>query len=271
MGNSQSQSTSTDTFTSVLNKNVTNLCQTVVNKNSTRCNIQQTIDFTNLGNLSCDGDLTISNKATALCRMDAIFKSQNENDIKNILKTAIDSSLDSTNKATQGFLSGILTDQSQSNIQNIKNELNNIIENNISQSTINECYSESNPDQYIKFVNNKNIKAKNCNFGNDVQVQVMATCLTDAIIKNAQSNSALSDLTNKTVTSSDVSQKGLNDLVADFFAGIGGVINSASLPFILVGIALICGVSILVGAVLLSPAGQDSLKQVTEAGINKYG
>lgn len=262
MGNEQSQSQTSKVLNDVLNKSLTTINQDVINRNINSCNIRQTINSANYGNIKCGGNFTVQNELTSLCSMTNIFKTKSEADIKSLLKQAVDTSMSQKSEAVQGFAANIGSKQNQDSKTEVNNILSNIIDNNISMQTINECITSSNPDQFLGYINYNNIDVGgDCNFTNKAQVQSLSSCLTDTIMKAAADNSAVAEAVTKTDQAQKAEQKGISELVSAIFSGL-------TTPFIISGVVLLF---IIIGAVifLLSPAGQDATKSLSEAGAEK--
>lgn len=262
MGNKQSQSQTSKVLNDILNKSLTNINQDVVNRNINSCNIRQTVNSANYGNIKCGRNFNATNELSSLCNMTNIFKTKSEADIKSLLKQAVSSSMSQSSDAVQGFASNIGAKQDQDSKTEVNNILSNIIDNNISMQTINECITSSNPDQFVGYINYNNIETGgDCNFSNKAQVQSLSSCLTDTIMKAAADNSAVAEAITKTDQQQKAKQSGISELIDSIFSGM-------TTPFIISGIVLLF---IIIGAViyLLSPAGQEATKKLADAGAEK--
>ena len=261
----QTQTTSMKSVTDVLNQSTTNILQKTINESSASCNIKQTIDFQNYGNIKCKGNLNIGNNATALCEMSSVFQNKSSTDIQNVMKTALSQTMSSNNQMVQGFLGG-LSQQNQSTNTDIENRLRNVIENTITNEVVNTCLAESNPDQFIRAINYKNIDVGgNCNFTNETQVKVLANCFTDVVLNSSLAASQFSDVDVKAAVESAATQKGADDTIKAFIDGIAGPIKVIIIAIVIVIVIAVIGVAY----VALSPAGQESITKLSESKTNR--
>lgn len=263
----QKQESKLNSVLDITNQNTTNILQRTMNDSISQCNITQTIDFTNMDNINCKGDFNITNKSSSLCNMSSVFQNTSLNSIKDTLKSSLKQTLTSGNEATQGFLGGIIGgSQHQSNIQDIENKFNNIIDTNITSEIVNKCIVQSNPNQFVNYINTNKIDiGGDCNFTNKTQAKVMASCFTDIIFNTALSNNTITEADIEADIKNSTKAKGLDEMISDILAGISGPIKA-----IIIGIAVVI-IVVIFGALafLLSPAGQSSINNLTDSTIKK--
>ena len=213
-------------------------------------NIDQSITF----KLSCLSDDKIFNQLVNEMsnKILADLKNSSNTDIKNLLDSKVSNELGSVGTISSTTISDI---RSRENVlNNIKNKINGVIENNLNSDNKKICINDTINKSSIG--SDSDINSKQSVYFSGINIKQSTSALSNCIftteVKNSIANMISNDLSNKTVndqkttSSSDVKNsaesKGIGSMFKSILDGIGGVISSSLGLFIILGI---CGLGFL--------------------------
>lgn len=134
------QSSSIRSVTDILNKNITNvLSEQTTNVSGRMSNVNRiTVEIGKLKGCKFQAVQTIAGDQ----KIRAIASMQSAADLANVMKNALDKTVDSDQTSVNGFLSTAFSNQTDA--QDIKTQLHNIVENNITSVNTSNIIAESN-------------------------------------------------------------------------------------------------------------------------------
>jgi hypothetical protein len=255
--NSQTQKLAIEQF----NQNVTNVTQNITNQSSANCSITQNVEIVNNGNLyGCSYE--IEQIAVNNCNLQASSASTSSSDVINTLLAAVDSTASSSSKAVSDFLQTTLNYQETNT--DIKSVIKNIIQTNVSSNTLSTCVLGATVNQDGKLINNGNIWCSSANpvlkFDQTAQNQLIASCLTDTVVKSISQNDTVLKAVNDAAAIQDSLGNGLGSVIKNFISAYQNI---------LIVVAIVCCVVIIgalfgIGKVLLSPGAQEAISKSPE-------
>lgn len=155
--------------------------------------------------------------------------------------------------------------------QNVKQETNMAIENIVDTTITTENLSEviSNAvniqDNVMNIGGDLDCQGEQITLGQDISAKLITKAvmgaLTDALIENKTTN----NLTGNSDASQKTENKGLADIIGKIFEGLTGPIKYA----IIACVICVCIIMIVLGAFMLSPAGQNASRTMANAGAKK--
>lgn len=262
MGSSSSKNT-LEIVNDTINQNLTNILVNVQNSNSALCSSNQSmnLEFGEKANFLCGID--ISQGTSVNCNLSSMFKTTSNADLTTLTNQAIDSSANSSNSTTQNFLSASVSDSN--NNTTMKNYIKNLVEKNVNSTTTNTCIAQASADQSLNLKINSKVGCKpdgtSLNLSQNAQVAVLSSCITDNLFGVIANDAVVQKAVSEGSVSNTTVQKGVSDLIAEFFKGL----NSGFLI-----IAFVVVACIIAGAyILLSPAGQSALNKASDAAVKR--
>lgn len=242
MGNSNSSSV-TQTM-SEFNTNMVSALSSTVNSTAQNIMTNQTVtvnigcpNITNfLPTVQCT-NLSVTNTANVTADLTSTFSTSNEASVLSAIKAAVDATAASTNKVVSGFLNTSIA-SSSSSTTDVKTEIKNLAETNITQLVTNSCQQNTNVIQNNTVNICANIVANNCNFGNSAQLWLSANCVSSTLQSIIANNSALSTAFSNAAATNDVQNTGLEGVIN----AIGGIFGSVVFGYVIVFGLIILGV-----------------------------
>ena len=211
------------------------------------------------------------------------MNSQNVQDLTTKLKNDASTAIDTAASQKNGFLAPAIAN-STSATTDVKNKVTNIIQNTMSSKTVQDIFANAQnknfgdySDLYYEcdpqykspgkcgpddttgcdFVVDQNIKAK-----------VVAKGVADALTKALSNVITESTMTSNLTTTSTLTNQGANDLLDSWFGGIAKMIG-ASAQVVAILACVLCVAIAAALYFLLSPAGQNATRTLSEAGAAK--
>lgn len=267
-GGCSSSSTTMKSTLDSINENILNIVSTISNNSSAVCSSDQklTVSFKRSKFKGCSA--VFGNKVDMNCGLMASFTSQNAADIKNIIEQAIDNSASSNNEVVQSFLS-TSTSSSQDNID-VKTYIKNLIRKDFNQDISTSCIAnlQSTQSQEIPFEDVEwecPPEDPHISWINDAQILSFVKCIGTQVNSIVSNDQLLQSISQEMSVQNKVTQKGIGEAIADVLKEISGPLKYLIIACVVV-VLVIC-----VGGVifLMSPAGQDATKQLSQAGVEK--
>jgi hypothetical protein len=211
------QSSSIQSVTDILNKNITNVLSEQTTNVSGHLSTVNQVNV-KIGNMKGACVIRGSQNITSDQKIKAIASIQSAADLVNVMKGAIDKTVDSNQSSVNGFLSTAFSNQN--NKQDIKNNLHNIVENNIKNvNTSNILSVSSNLNNGVyEFGNLECTPGQVIDLSQDAvvaqYVDALGTLTGQVLSKNDQINSAVEKLS--------ASQTSQNAGAAEFLKALTG-------------------------------------------------
>ena len=251
-----------------INENITNI---ITNNSSsttaTGANIQGlTI---NLGKITgCDMNFSqkITSKTLASSDFTAEEITELQSTISNDMQAAAKSALEK-NTQLGSELSALAGGKQSMNIETtVDMEIQNLVENNITTTNINDTVAEQvNVQDGIL-----NLKEYDCSdtdgkldFSQDIMAEVKATSIMNILKKSVAKNEMLNKMAATADSSAKLSMGGYAQIADSVFGGVADVIGTTNEGAMAASAASVCCVCVLVigaAAIALSPAGQNAVK-----------
>jgi hypothetical protein len=152
--------------------------------------------------------------------------------------------------------------------QNVKMEVKNLVENNITRETLNSTVAEQVNIQG-QTLNVKNCVDSDIRIDQDIVAEVTATSITKMLTKAIADNTMLNQLAASAEGKTKTSAGGFAELADSVFGGIAGVIGTtqeAAKYGIIASVCCVCVIAIVALLAFLSPAGQNMGRK----GMNKF-
>jgi hypothetical protein len=213
-------------------------------------------------------DATFKQNINAEASSSSTLINQQTTEIKNAITTEMTAAVEAQiEKVTE---TGNFQFGDEQNVsQELKLEIQNIIDNSVITENINEAIAEqvSIQDKLITIDGMDCREGGSINFEQDITAQVVANIITN----NLTDAIASSDLLNQLSAAADASQKtenkGFADIIGTFFEGLTGPMKYAMIA------SVVCCCMIVVLAVVmgLSPAGQNATRNLSKAGASRLG
>ena len=207
-----------------------------------------------------DCNLSLNQQAATICSLSSSFNSAQSTDISSILSNALNSVLSSDSSAMNDFLSTAFSYQQTS--VSIQAQLSNIIQTTIQNLNINTCSVTATTNEQQNLLICSNVVCPNSGaitVNQSTTINATATCLTNALISTLISN---------TTTNSTIGQ--LESTSTSQNSGVGNILKNllSSWEFLLVvGLILLIVIGYFIYKILLSPAGQQAIKQGSSAAV----
>ena len=266
MGGDSSQSIENTFNFSAINENITNI---ITNNSSTTtatgANIQgMTV---NLGKIiGCDMNFSqkITSKTMAASDFTAEEITDLQNEITNDMQAAAESALENNTEMGSelgGLLDGGDTEMNVTNSVNM--EIKNIVETNITTTTVNNTVAEQVNIQdgvlNLQYYDCSDTGAQ-LDFSQDIMAEVKATSIMKLLKEAVQKNEVLNKMA--AVTESSVKKKkgGIAGVLDSLFGGIADVVGTSQQGAMAASAASVCIVCVLVigmAVMFMSPAGQN--------------
>ena len=148
--------------------------------------------------------------------------------------------------------------------QNVNAEIEQIVEQVFDTTNINKIYSE------IVNLQEQTINVGNCDgefiASQNVVAELVAEAITESITSAIANNAILSQLAADAGGSTDITNKGLSDLVGTFFEGLTGPMKYG----IIASIVCCCLLVVLLVVIGLSPAGQSATRNMGSAAARRF-
>jgi hypothetical protein len=243
MGNSSSSALS-DTFDEV-NNNLTTLFNDDQSESNVDCSSSQTLNFT-IGSSShvlCTPNVT--QVTSLICDLTSITSSSNTANLTTQLQQAVNQAAASSNTAVSGFLSTAVGNSSSSKETIATHIVNNMATymTNINSST---CSDIASAVQNATITLDGWVGTPNtvCNFGQNLQLTAMASCVTNNV---SNSIAADSDLTTALQTAEATNTSGGTGPISEIGSAISSILDSLFTgPIIIIAAIVIVIVIVLV-------------------------
>ena len=223
MGSGQS-SISSQTNT-LLNETLTNM----VNSTTNKTHIQNTNNNSfslSVGNLEgCDINLTQEIKSSQDVTVNIAVT--NVSELQNQVQNALTNAVSNSNKSQQGFAATSLSVQNSE--ISINNAISNLVKTNISNATLNALkVILANANKAVIYIDNcKNSKIE---VAQDMISSQIVNVISNSLVKNTQSTSAVNTVANTATSTNTSEQKGVSELVDS----VGNILGGPFLIFLLV-------------------------------------
>jgi len=275
MGGDTSQSIENTFNFSAINENITNI---ITEKSSTTtatgANIQgMTV---NLGKIiGCD--MNFSQKITSKTMTSSEFIDEDvlllQSQITNDMQAAAESALENNTEMGSelgGLLDGGDTEMNVTNSVNM--EIKNLVETNITTTTINNTVAEQ-----VNIQDNVlNLQYYDCSdtggkldLSQDIMAEVKATSIMKLLKEAVQKNEVLNKMAASTESSVKKKKGGIAGVLDSVFGGIAGVIGTSqqgAMAASAASVSIVCVLVISLAVMFLSPAGQNMGRK----GMNKF-
>jgi len=275
MGGDTSQSIENTFNFSAINENITNI---ITEKSSTTtatgANIQgMTV---NLGKIiGCD--MNFSQKITSKTMTSSEFIDEDvlllQSQITNDMQAAAESALENNTEMGSelgGLLDGGDTEMNVTNSVNM--EIKNLVETNITTTTINNTVAEQ-----VNIQDNVlNLQYYDCSdtggkldLSQDIMAEVKATSIMKLLKEAVQKNEVLNKMAASTESSVKKKKGGIAGVLDSVFGGIAGVIGTSqqgAMAASAASVSIVCVLVIGLAVMFLSPAGQNMGRK----GMNKF-
>jgi len=249
-----------------LNENITNI---ITNNSSTTtatgANIQgMKVNFGQI--IGCD--INLSQKITSKTMAASDFTAEEITELQSAISNDMSASAASAlEKNTQmgSELSALAGGEQNMNIQTkVDMEIQNIVENNITTTNVNNTVAEQvniqDGELNLQFYDCSDGNAK-LDFSQDIMAEVKATSIMNILKESVASNEMLNKMAATADSSASQKQGGVAEIADSVFGGIAGIIGTSQEGAQVASAASVCCVCVLVlggVAVALSPAGQNA-------------
>lgn len=187
------------------------------------------------GKMSCKGGFVIDQEIASNMKVVTDINTEMTTNIKQQLQSEISNSASQLMKVVQGWLAGI-GQSVQTNIgMQLMTRLSQIIANQTSQQTMNRINNQ------VLLVQNQNIVINGvlesdaeCKFNQNIFCEMVANAIAKNIVTASVQDSILSSISNQASQTTDITQKGLDDLISALMG-----------PLVIVLIIIIIGVTVL--------------------------
>jgi hypothetical protein len=205
---------------------------------------------------------------TQTIKADAISSSELSVQVVTELKNAITADMQASMQAQLDRVTelGSMDFGDQNVEQDLKLQIENIVENTIVTETLNEAILEQ-----VNIQNNEIIfrdcKDSTLDFSQDVVAQIAATTITTALTDAIADNTLLSKLAADASASGKSESKGLSDL----FKSLGEIFTGPMKYGIIASVICCCLLVLVLVLIGLSPAGQSATANLGKAGAARLG
>ena len=261
MGGGGSQSSSQFFDMKAINKSVfEQITKNQARASATQASVQNLrITFRDLSGCTIKGKQTIDASAVSSSKLTSDTTTEIKNAITNEMQASVSAQME---KITE--LGNMQFGDKQVSEQDLKQEIQNIIENSITTENINEAIVEQ------VNIQGEDLVFRDCldsdiDLTQDIVAVVAADVITSAVSEAIASSEMLNQLDAAASTKLKTENKGLADLVKKFFEGLTG-----PLKYGIIAAVVCCFLLVLVVIVIgLSPAGQSATKNIGKAGASR--
>jgi len=183
---------------------------------------------TGLINQSITGDITVVNEITqdTTTQIATLLDSQSETGIQQYQELMTE-------------LGGLLgTYMNTENQTEITNAIHNIVQQNITQTTLNEIVQRFQIDQSAN-VTILGVVSGECSINQNMMINIYSTAIIRNIVNNVIENVTETETTTDVEQSQTITVKGLSDLVSSIGDAVSGLLTAAIIPLVIVGIIVL--------------------------------
>lgn len=245
---------------SVLNKSVTNILKTSSNVSTSTIQGTQTarIEVDAGGVMKCTSGSGIIQNQTGSMSVVTKVTDESTNQMKNLLLTELDQDMQILQDVTKELGGGSVAGEEEViNESNLKNELKNIIENNVTTENLNDIINSIVFDQ-DGTIHIKGYYEGPCNIDQTQLIELQATTILSNIQKAMTESEVVTKAITKIKQEQKVELKGLADLVDSVGEAVSSMINAAFGPIIIIGIVVV--VFLLGGGTLATSSDTQMVK-----------
>jgi len=211
-------------------------------ENSAVQNTRETQTLTvNIGvgaNVLCTNGIAITQANQTTATLTSQFTSQDNTAILAQISAAIDAAASSNNSSVTGLMATKVADSSDDNVT-IAEHLKNICATNIDTITQNTCV-QSNlvvQNQTINILGN--LSAASCNFGQNLQMYLVANCMSNSAIEIVNKDTTLSTNIANAAASQDSKANGVDTITGQITSALAGIFGDATIGYIVIVLALL--------------------------------
>jgi hypothetical protein len=264
MGNKQS-STLTET-NKVFTENLTNIISKNISDSSASC-VNNQVNSIKFGPTSVikNCPITMKNEAVITCNLTSFFNSNTTQQLSDMISQAVDNTASSSNKSVQDFLATSVSDQSNST--SIVNDIKSTISKNITNENISSCSAQmaSVQNNILEIdgsyecpctpSSNGYLCPNGISQGNSINASMLAQCLSKNVSDILTENKETADLINKAKNENSSEQSGLGNVIKAFISAYLYIIIAVIIGIVVIGFFMF--------KIMLSPAGQESIKTLS--------
>jgi len=245
-----SQSTNIKNTMDIVNQNMTSIMNSNKNNTTQIATAENEFIINNAGgNFSCE-EINLGQRITADVKLGGFANSVNSADVANAMKSAVEQAAKSSQESVQSFLSTTFGKQ-KTNVET-QAQLKNIVEQSITNETFNECVQNFKGLNKGVINNTGNFVCKKLNAPQDIAIDMLAQCSTDALAETLLKNDQIAQGVQKSEAEQVVENKGIGEAISGILSGYG---------MILIGVALVILVVIGVIIYIVSKGGGKVLKE----------
>jgi len=214
-----------------LNESISNTMNKVSNNESTVVTLNQsiTMDFSG-ADIECE-NFDVTQKINAQVKIISSISATMATEIRKTVKDSFDSSVDQSAKASTDI--GAAGTGGGDTTTNIKNTLHTLVEDNLSNETLNQISNKFQADQTmtIHAAGMKLRSAKACSFDQDIQLTLMAQSMIDTLTKAAKDSTEIQQYIQTTKQATEAQGKGLTAVVDSAGATAQGLLGTVGSTF----------------------------------------
>lgn len=257
MGGGGSQ-TSEQTFDmKVLNKSVFNQITTNQQSLSASLNNTQRVEI-ELGDINEGCDLTIGQTIDATSISSAVMSPTTIAETKDAVQTELEASAQAALEKTTEMGNFQFGDE-QNMKQRISQEIENVVEKTFETNNINAVVSS------MVNVQDKKLKVGNCSGKLDLQQDIVAQLMAEAITESVTSAISDNEMLSSLAAAADADLKTENKGIADIIGSLSG----PWIASIIGSVVCVCVIILAVLGMMLSPAGQKATGTMANAGASR--
>lgn len=217
MGNVQS-STISQAIT-LLNQSITNVIQTNTTNTSSFNNTRTTLTVILNGVKNCDFVANQSTKSSTT--LNSLAQYQSLDSVKTLMKASLDQTVEALQKSQNEFLSTTFSKQ-KADID-IKDQLSNIIDNNVTNSNIVNIVSSASSiaDGKYEIYNYDCSEKGSINLSQEAILNSFVSTVSDSIQKALMDNDQISNAVTKIQQQQEAENKGIGDAIMKALSGLG--------------------------------------------------
>ncbi len=240
MGNTTSAEAISTQYNDTLNKTITDIASSVTNSVTNMGTAGQIMNITNNGTIDCGSGFKMSQTLTGAMKVFNQFKETDNIQLLATIKNALSADNSQVAKSASDILGGVDSSTKSLAVSNITNRVENIMETNITSTTLNESINAVTLNQDMTLINNGTIKGAVCIMSQDMVLDMQTSSLADKIMDAIVKDEAIN-----TIVSSNKQEVVATALSPDLLKGLG----------ILCAICCACTCLVGVGAMAGGPAG----------------
>ncbi len=225
MGNNTSNTI--DVANNVFSSQVANILQRNTNNIVTNVTADQKASFVvKNSDVNCTDSIPlISQSMTGSVVIASNISQSTTADIKTLIQSTLSSSSEQSQKAVNELFGGIGINTQQST--NLQNAVQTVIENNVTQDTLNNAVNQVSFNQDGNIVIESSTYTGPCATDQNMVLNIQAQNVIGSIVSTVMENTQVTDIINEVKQAQDVENKGLSDVIKSVGESIAKVIDAA--------------------------------------------